>query len=60
LHEAQEFDLDWGSTGQGGQPETATFISAVSNLFYWLALLALVVLLAGAGDPEPNRYDLGD
>jgi hypothetical protein len=28
-----------------------------SNMLYIATLIALIVLLAGAGDPEPNRYD---
>lgn len=49
----------FGSTAHGGQPETAMLLSlAFSHLFYWLALLALVVMLAGPSDSGPNRYDL--
>lgn len=44
---------------RGGQPDTGIFISIVfSNLLYWIALGALIVLLAGASDPAPNGYDI--
>lgn len=61
LYQSIQVPRMFGSTAQGGQPETAMLLSlAFSNLFYWAALLALVVLLAGASDPGPNRYDVED
>lgn len=48
-----------GSMQRGAPPDITLFLTvAVSNIFYWAALLTLVVLLAGASDPGPNRYDL--
>ena len=50
--------LLFGSIGRGGEPDIGLFLTIVlSNILFWAALLALIVLLAGAGDPEPNRYD---
>ena len=49
------------SIARGGQPDPGAFVSvALVNLLYWIALGALVVLLAGAGDAGPNRYDADD
>jgi uncharacterized membrane protein YhaH (DUF805 family) len=46
------------SLSRGGQPNPTLFLTiAASNILFWAALLALVVLLAGASDPEPNAYD---
>jgi uncharacterized membrane protein YhaH (DUF805 family) len=51
----------FGSMTRGEPPDLVLFFTlAVSNILCWAALLALVVLLAGASDPERNRYDLGD
>jgi len=59
LYQTIEVPRLFGSTAQGGQPEPAMLLAlAFSNLFYWTALLALVVLLAGGSDPGPNRYDV--
>ena len=49
------------SLTRGEQPVPAMMLTiAASNILHWAALLALVVLLAGASDPGPNRYDRGD
>ncbi len=46
-----------GSTSRGEQPDTILLLTiAAGNILYWAALLALVVLLAGASVPEPSRY----
>ena len=29
-----------------------------SNMLYIIALITLIVFLAGSGDPQPNRYDV--
>jgi uncharacterized membrane protein YhaH (DUF805 family) len=48
----------FGSFGSGTEPDMALFFSiVVSNLLYMIALVTLIVLLAGAGDQQPNRYD---
>ncbi|HEX8467120.1 MAG TPA: DUF805 domain-containing protein [Allosphingosinicella sp.] len=49
------------SLSRGVEPGSTLLLTiAASNILYWAALLALVVLLAGASDPGPNRYDRGD
>jgi uncharacterized membrane protein YhaH (DUF805 family) len=51
----------FGSLSRGKDPDPTLLISlAAAQILYWAALLALVVLLAGASDPEPNRYDRRD
>lgn len=41
-----------------GRPSMGAFISSfVSNMLYMVTLIALIVLLAGAGIPGPNRFD---
>ena len=48
----------FGSFGTGKQPNTTLFFTIFfSNAFYMVALIALIVLLAGGGEPQPNRYD---
>jgi uncharacterized membrane protein YhaH (DUF805 family) len=48
----------FGSVTQGEQPDMGLiFTIALSNILFWAALLALVVLLCGASDPGPNAYD---
>jgi uncharacterized membrane protein YhaH (DUF805 family) len=59
LHQSIQVPRMFGSTAQGGQPESGLLLSlALSNLFYLATLLTLVVLLAGASDAGPNRYDV--
>jgi uncharacterized membrane protein YhaH (DUF805 family) len=42
------------SVSRGGQPNPTLFLTiAAGNILFWAALLALVVLLAGASNPEP-------
>lgn len=49
----------FASIERGGQPDMAVLLSLfLSSLLFWIALGALVVLLAGASDPGSNRYDL--
>ena len=49
----------FGSIERGGQPDMVLFLSLfLSSILFWIALGALVVLLAGPGDPGPNRHDL--
>lgn len=41
-----------------GQPDLGVFFSIFfSNMFYIVALIWLIVLLAGRSDAEPNRFD---
>jgi uncharacterized membrane protein YhaH (DUF805 family) len=48
----------FGSFGTGSQPDMSLFFSIFfSNMLYVITLIALIVLLAGASDPEPNKYD---
>jgi uncharacterized membrane protein YhaH (DUF805 family) len=49
----------FGAVGAGQQPDMGLFFSVFfSNLLYMASVLALIVLLAGPSDPQPNRYDL--
>lgn len=51
----------FGSMTEGAELEMSRFFTiALSNILFWAALLALVVLLAGASDPAPNSYDHQD
>jgi hypothetical protein len=55
LYQTVQLPRLFGSTAQ----EPAMLVSlAFSNLLYWMALAALIVLLAGPGDPQPNSYTL--
>jgi uncharacterized membrane protein YhaH (DUF805 family) len=46
------------SFGTGTQPEMGLFFSVFfSNMLYMIALIVLIVLLAGASDPQPNDYN---
>lgn len=48
----------FASAGTTDQPNTTLFYSIFfSNLFYIIALIALIVLLAGRSDPQENRFD---
>ncbi|MDH7971173.1 DUF805 domain-containing protein [Sphingomonas sp. AR_OL41] len=47
----------FASFGTAGQPDMTVFFSIfLSNLLYIITLIWLIVLLAGASDPAPNRY----
>src|SRR4051794_22734658 len=47
----------FGSFGNGTQPDMALFFSIfLSNMLYIITLIVLIVLLAAAGEPQPNRY----
>ena len=47
-----------GSAGLEKTADMAVFLSVFfSNLLYLIALVTLIVLLAGNSDPQPNRYD---
>ncbi|HEX8126330.1 MAG TPA: DUF805 domain-containing protein [Allosphingosinicella sp.] len=49
------------SLSRAEEPDLTLFLTiAASNVVGWAALLALVVLLAAAGDPGPNRFDVPD
>jgi uncharacterized membrane protein YhaH (DUF805 family) len=49
------------SLSRGVEPGSTLLLTiAASNILYWAALLALVVLLAGASDPGANQYDRPD
>ncbi len=46
----------FASVGTGVQPDLTVFFSVfLSNLFYIIALIWLIVLLAGPSDPAPNH-----
>lgn len=48
----------FGSMALREPPDLILFFSmAVGNILGWAALLALIVLLAGASDSGPNRFD---
>jgi len=60
LYSAIQMPRMFGSLAAGGQPDLGLFFSVFfSNLLYMASVLALIVLLAGASDPRPNRYDAG-
>jgi len=60
LYSAIQMPRMFGSMASGGQPDLGLFFSVFfSNLLYMASVLALIVLLAGASDPRPNRYDAG-
>lgn len=47
----------FASVGPGAQPDMTVFFSIfLSNLFYIVTLIWLIVLLAGPSEPAPNRY----
>jgi len=47
----------FASVGAAGGPDMALFLSIfVSNLFYIITLIGLIVLLAGPSEPGQNRY----
>lgn len=42
-------------------PNMTLFFSIFfSNMLYIVTLIVLIVFLASASDPEPNRYDVGN
>lgn len=48
----------FGSFGNGREPNMALFFSIFfSNMLYIIALITLIVFLAGSSDPQPNRHD---
>lgn len=48
----------FGSFGNGREPNTALFFSIFfSNMLYIIALITLIVFLAGRSNPQPNPYD---
>lgn len=47
----------FGSMSRGDRPDMILlFTLAASNVFGWATLLALVAILAGSSDAQPNRY----
>ena len=59
LYSSIQMPRMFASVGTGTQPDMALFFSIfVSNLLYIISLIWLIVLLAGASDPAPNRYDI--
>ncbi len=49
----------FGSFGNGTKPYMGLFFSIfISNFLYIGTLIALIVLLCRASDPQPNRFDL--
>jgi uncharacterized membrane protein YhaH (DUF805 family) len=50
----------FGSFGNGAAPDMSLFFSIFfSNMLYIITLIVLIVLLAGASDPQANRFDTG-
>lgn len=50
----------FGSVTAAEEPDMGLFFTiAVSNILFWAALLSLIVLLAGASEPDPNVHDRG-
>ena len=48
----------FGSFGNGIPPDMGVFFSIfISNFLYLGTLIALIILLSGAGNPDANRYD---
>jgi uncharacterized membrane protein YhaH (DUF805 family) len=48
----------FASFGTGAEPSMGLFFSIFfSNMLYMATLIFLIVLLAGASEPAPNRYD---
>jgi hypothetical protein len=47
----------FASGGTAAQPDMTVFFSIfLSNLFYIITLIWLIVLLAGPSEPAPDRY----
>jgi uncharacterized membrane protein YhaH (DUF805 family) len=58
LYSSIQMPRMFASVGTGSQPDIMLFFSIFfSNLLYIVTLIWLIVLLAGASNPEPNRYD---
>lgn len=58
LYSSIQMPRMFASVGTGSQPDMTLFFSIFfSNLLYIVTLIWLIVLLAGASNPEPNRYD---
>jgi len=58
LYSSIQFPRLFGMMARGAEPGVTTLLSiALSNALYLLAVVVLIVLLAGASDPQPNRYD---
>jgi uncharacterized membrane protein YhaH (DUF805 family) len=60
LYSSIQMPRVFGSLTKGTPPDIGLFFSIFfSNMLYIATLVALIVLLAGRGDPGPNRYDVG-
>jgi uncharacterized membrane protein YhaH (DUF805 family) len=58
LYSSVMMPIMFGSFGTGTEPDMTVFFSIFfSNMLYIITLIALIVLLAGAGEPQPNRDD---
>lgn len=58
LYSSIQMPRMFASVGTGSQPDMTLFFSIFfSNMLYIVTLIWLIVLLAGASDPAPNRYD---
>jgi uncharacterized membrane protein YhaH (DUF805 family) len=61
LYSSIQMPRVFGSFGNDGQPDMTLFFSIFfSNMLYIVTLIVLIVFLAGASLPTPNRYDAGD
>lgn len=58
LYSSIQMPRFFGSMGRNGPPDMTLFFSVfLGNLFYIATLVALVVLLAGGSDAQPDRDD---
>jgi len=58
LYSSVQMPRMFASVGTGTQPDMSLFFSIFfSNMLYIITLIWLIVLLAGASEQVPNRYD---
>lgn len=59
LYSSIQMPRMFGTVVAGAEPDMTLFFSIfVSNLLYIVTLIWLIVLLAGASNPAPNRFDI--
>lgn len=59
LYSSIQMPRMFATVGTGSEPDMTVFFSIFfSNLLYIVTLIWLIVLLAGASDPAPNRYSV--
>jgi len=59
LYSTVQMPRMFASVGAGAPPDLTLFLSIFfSNLLYLIALVWLIVLLAGQSQPQRNRYDI--